>query len=222
MFRFRDHRTGLIRLGLGIAFLSCGGLIYHSPWRDQLNPQNLGASLQVWGAWTIAGFIIIYSLLTLVGIPATPLTIAGGLVFGWVWGTVWTVVGATLGAIAAFYLARYLLRDWFEKRFGQHRALLRLQRITTKRPLKCVLLIRLAPICPFNLANFLFGLTSIDGKSYALGTFIGIIPGSLAYIWLGIAGEQAIQQGDRLAFGLGLGFFLLLCILPMALWKNRP
>jgi uncharacterized membrane protein YdjX (TVP38/TMEM64 family) len=89
------------------------------------------------------------------------------------------VIAATMGAIAAFGVTRYLLQNWAQKTFSNHRALRKFHRASLKNPLKFVLFVRLAPIFPFNLANFLFGLTVIQWKPYVLGTFLGIIPGTL-------------------------------------------
>ncbi|NEO87295.1 MAG: TVP38/TMEM64 family protein [Spirulina sp. SIO3F2] len=159
-------------------------------------------------------FVVAYAVFTALGVPGTILTIAGGVVFGLWWGTLWSVLGATLGAIAAFCLARYLLHDWVQQRFGQHRQLHRFQRSVRRMPLRFVLAVRFAPISPFNLVNFLLGLTPISLRTYAIGTFFGIIPGSLAYTWLGITGQKAIQDGMVLPLFMALMLLSGLSILP--------
>ena len=85
-------------------------------------------------------------------------------------------------------------------KFNKQGKLAQFQIAILKQPLKFVLVIRLAPISPFNIVNFLFGLTSIHWLSYTLGTFIGIIPGTFAYTWLGVSGIQALSGSDRLFF----------------------
>lgn len=185
-----------------------------SPWKMSVDPTTLIEQMEQLRGWAIVGFILLYILLSIVGIPGIPLTMAGGLFFGVVWGTFWSVIAATLGAIAAFFVARYLLRDWVENKLGRHRALIRFNRATAKMPLKFVLFVRLAPILPFNLSNFLFGLTPIDLKSYVIGTFLGIIPGTLTYTWLGITGNLALQGNNRLSLLIGLALAIVLGILP--------
>ncbi|MBC6418975.1 MAG: TVP38/TMEM64 family protein [Prochloron sp. SP5CPC1] len=135
-------------------------------------------------------FILVYAVVTVIGVPGTILTIAGGLVFGLGWGSLWSVIGATLGAMGSFWAARYLA-------------------------------VRFAPISPFNVVNFLFGLTPIHWVPYSLGTFIGIIPGTLAYTWLGTSGSEALAGGERLPFILALGFLTLLSIIPFLARKKQ-
>jgi uncharacterized membrane protein YdjX (TVP38/TMEM64 family) len=107
-----------------------------------------------------------------------------------------------------------LLQNWAQKTFSNHRALRKFHRASLKNPLKFVLFVRLAPIFPFNLANFLFGLTVIQWKPYVLGTFLGIIPGTFTYTWLGISGKQAIEGSNRLSIFLALAIAVGLCLLP--------
>ncbi len=177
--------------------------------------------LQTYQCCTILIFIITYIILTIIGIPGTVLTIVGGILFGLFWGTVWSVIGATLGALGAFLAARYCLKDDVEQKFNKFNKfnkqgkLAQFQTAILKQPLKFVLVIRLAPISPFNIVNFLFGLTSIHWLSYTLGTFIGIIPGTFAYTWLGVSGIQALSGSDRFSFFLALGFLFLLSIIPI-------
>ncbi len=77
------------------------------------------------------------------------------------------------------------------------------------------------PPFPFSLVNFLFGLTPIDLKTYVVGTFVGIIPLSAAYAWLGVTGNQVLHGGDRLPLFLALGLLTLLSLLPI-LARQRP
>ena len=185
------------------------------------NQALLISQLERWGHSAVCLFILGYTIATVLGVPGTILTIAGGAVFGLFWGTLWSVVGATLGAIGAFWLARYLLRDWVKGRFQHHKALVSFHQAVLHKPLAFVLAVRFAPISPFNVVNFLFGLTPIDLRHYATGTFLGIIPGTLAYTWLGVTGEEALQGGDRLPFFLVLGMLSLLSLLPIFL-KKKP
>ncbi|MEL6137696.1 MAG: TVP38/TMEM64 family protein [Cyanobacteria bacterium J06626_23] len=165
-------------------------------------------------------FLGAHVIATCIGVPGTVLVIVGGIVFGLVWGTVWSVVGATLGAIAAFILARTLLHDWACRRFGHRPLFQRLNQMTHQSALPCVLMIRFAPISPFNLVNFLFGLTKVPLPAYALGTFVGIIPGTAAYTWLGVTGLDALQGDSTRPLILCLSLLALLSALPL-LAKRR-
>ncbi len=178
--------------------------------------------LQQYQCCAILGFVGIYAALTVIGIPGTVLTVAGGIVFGLSWGTFWSVVGATIGAIGAFWVARFLLHDLIEHKFGKHPALNKFKMAVNDRPFQFVLAVRFAPISPFNVVNFLFGLTPIHWIPYSLGTFIGIIPGTLIYTWLGVSGFEAVEGGDRLPFFIALGFLGLLSVIPLLARKKKP
>ena len=215
--------TKLVKIGtskrgwLGIFLISCILAITISPLKVIFNQDflvNYFHHLQEYSCCAAGWFIFIYTILTIIGIPGTILTIAGGIVFGLFWGTFWSVIGATLGAMGAFWTARYLLHEQIEKRFGKHSALIKFNQAVTSKPLSFVLAVRFAPISPFNVVNFLFGLTPIHWFPYSLGTFIGIIPGTLAYTWLGVSGVEALEGGDRTPFFLALGILCLLSIMP--------
>ena len=215
--------TKLVKIGtskrgwLGIFLISCILIITISPLKVIFNQDflvNYLHHLQEYSCCAAGWFIFIYTILTVIGIPGTILTIAGGIVFGLSWGTFWSVIGATLGAMGAFWTARYLLHEQIEKRFGKHSALIKFNQAVTSKPLSFVLAVRFAPISPFNVVNFLFGLTPIHWFPYGLGTFIGIIPGTLAYTWLGVSGMEALEGGDRTPFFLALGILCLLSIMP--------
>ncbi|MEB3358183.1 MAG: TVP38/TMEM64 family protein [Synechococcales bacterium] len=162
-------------------------------------------------------FVLGHILMAVLGLPGTALAIAGGAVFGLVWGTVWSLVGATLGAIAAFWLARHLLRNWVMRRFGHHPALKRLNQMVHRHGLTCVLTLRFAPISPFSVLNFLLGLTAIPFRPYTVGTLIGIIPGTIAYTWLGVAGHDALTGEGFGALAIALSALALLSALPLLL-----
>lgn len=215
-----SRRLKTPRLWLAIAFLVLCLLCCFTPVKGLFNEQFLVQQLHRCGPWAVCLFVFIYTLATVLGVPGTVLTIAGSVVFGLVWGTFLSVVGATLGAIGAFGVARYLLRNWAERRFGHHKALVRFNQAVIDKPLAFVLSVRFAPISPFNVVNFLFGLTSIRWVYYAVGTFFGIIPGTLAYAWLGVAGKEALRGGDRLPFFIALSFLALLSVLPLAMKKK--
>jgi uncharacterized membrane protein YdjX (TVP38/TMEM64 family) len=85
--------------------------------------------------------------------------------------------------------------------------------------LHCVLTLRFTPISPFNLVNFLFGLTPIELKPYVTGTFFGIIPGTLAYTWLGASGARALRGDGVIQLVLALSLLAILSAMPI--WAKR-
>ena len=156
-----------------------------------------------------------------IGIPGTLLVVVGGAVYGLWWGTVLSVIGATMGAVVAFWLARYLLHGWFNRRFQHRPVFQKMEGLLCDRALSCVLTIRFSPVSPFNVVNFAFGLTSVSVRDYALGTLIGIIPGTLAYTWLGVTGAEALGGGSLVPLMICLLVLMLLSVLPIWLGRVR-
>jgi uncharacterized membrane protein YdjX (TVP38/TMEM64 family) len=183
------------------------------------DPPALIATFDALGPWKVPVFLAIHILATVFGVPGTVLVLIGGGLFGLWWGSLWSLIGATVGAIAAFGVARYLLQNWFRRRFGRHKHLSRLDKLMDTHSLNCVLAVRFAPLSPFNLVNFLFGLTSVPLGAYALGTLIGIAPGTVAYTWVGLASMEAISGRGLWPLTWALGCLALLSLAP--LWWQK-
>ncbi|MEO1801945.1 MAG: TVP38/TMEM64 family protein [Cyanobacteria bacterium J06629_2] len=200
---------------IAIAVLGIVLLCIYTPLRAVFNPFLFKDFIQQYEGYIEIIFVGIYVVLTVIGVPGTVLTIVGGSLFGIWYGTIISIISATLGALFAFWAARYLFRDWAQRRFSKSKRLTQFQTAVLKQPFSFVLTTRLIPISPFNLVNYLFGLTSINWLDYTYATFIGVIPGSLAYTWIGKSGDMVMKGGDRLSLFLALSFLALLSIIPM-------
>ncbi len=162
--------------------------------RDQLAPERLAAWLERAGPAAPLAFILVYALGTILFVPGSLLTLAGGALFGPVLGTLYNLAGATLGAALAFLLARYLAGGWVARRTGGRLA--RLKTGVEKEGWRFVALTRLVPLFPFNLLNYALGLTRIPLAPYVLTSALCMAPGALAYTWLGYAGRQALTGAE--------------------------
>ncbi len=197
-------------------------LLCYSPLHLLFDHDFLAAWLEAMGYRAVIAFLLVYIIATVIGVPGTVLTLAGGIVFGLGWGSLWSVIGATGGAIGAFWVARYLLHDLTMRWFGQHRLLCWLNRAISGNPYWVVLSVRFAPISPFNLVNYLFGLTTIRVGPYAIGTLFGIAPGTILYTWLGVTGDAALHGEDPWPFILALALLGGLSVLPLLRrWRGR-
>lgn len=133
-----------------------------------------------------------YVIATVSFIPGALLTLGSGAVFGVLLGSVVVSAGSTLGASAAFLIGRYFARDWVSKKIAGHEKFRAIDDAVAADGFKMVLLIRLSPIFPFNLVNYAFGLTKVRLKDYFFASWIGMIPGTLMYVYLGsVAGDLA-------------------------------
>ena len=96
----------------------------------------------------------------------------------------------------------------------------RLNVAITGNPFAFVVAVRFAQISPLTVVNFLFGLTPINWIPYSAGTLIGIIPGTVAYTWVCVTGNQVLETGARLPFILALSFLSVLSLLPVLARKK--
>ena len=169
---------------LALALIVIAGVAWASLHRDRINLATLDAWIGSLGLWAPFAFIVLFALATVAFIPGVVFSITGGALFGPVWGTVWNLTGATLGATLAFLVARYIAGDWVERRAGG--LLKRAIDGINAEGWRFVVFVRLVPLFPFNLSNYLLGLTRISFAEYALATFVCMVPGANAYTWLGM------------------------------------
>ena len=139
-------------------------------------------------------FMVLYALATVLFLPGSVLTLAGGALFGPLWGTFYNLTGATLGAAFAFLVARYLASDWVQARVGTGTdgRVGRLVKGVEAEGWRFVAFTRLVPLFPFNLLNYALGLTRIPFLQYLVATYFCMLPGAVAYTYLGYAGEEGL------------------------------
>ncbi|MGI9417601.1 MAG: TVP38/TMEM64 family protein, partial [Geminicoccaceae bacterium] len=139
-------------------------------------------------------FIAIYALATALSVPGgVILTITGGFLFGTWLGGFYAVVGATLGAIAVFLIATSALGDALRNKAGPWMA--KMEAGFKKNALSYLLILRLVPLFPFWLVNLVPAFLGMPLGTYTIGTFIGIIPGGLAYASVGAGLGTVFDQG---------------------------
>ncbi len=144
------------------------------------------------GPWSSVTFVFIYILSTMLLIPATFLSLAGGVIFGVTLGVVYVTIAATIGALGAFFIGRYFARSWIEKKIEHNDRLKNIDAAVAKEGWKIVFLTRLSPVFPFTVLNYAFGVTQVSLKDYLGASFTGLIPGSIMYVYFGaLAGNFA-------------------------------
>ncbi len=185
---------GAARLLLALALAA--GIALALAYRGRLDVAALTGWVASAGAAGPLVFMVIYALATVLFLPGSLLTLAGGALFGPVWGTLYNLTGATLGAALAFLIARYLAADWVQTRAGGIGK--RLVQGVEAEGWRFVAFTRLMPLFPFNLLNFALGLTRIPFLHYLVATYVCMLPGALAYTWLGYAGREAAAGGEGL------------------------
>src|SRR5260370_10350132 len=135
-------------------------------------------------AWGPVAFAAVYALACLV-LPGSLITLAAGSLFGVVVGTAGVPLSSVTGACLAFWLGRTLARGLVEKRLAGNRRFRALDQAVAAGGFKIVLLTRLSPLFPFTLLNYAFGLTNVRFRDYVLASWIGMLPGTVMYVYLG-------------------------------------
>ncbi len=143
------------------------------------------------GIWGPAAVAAAYAVLTVAMIPGSALTIGSGLIFGFWKGFAVVTVGANLGALGAFLLARTLFRERAEALARGQKTFRAVDSAIAREGFRIVLLLRLSPVFPFTVLNVLLGVTGISAASYVLANLIGMLPGTLMFVYLGTLGEAA-------------------------------
>lgn len=148
------------------------------------------------GALGVLVFIGAYALASVLFLPGWLFTVAAGLVYGILGGFGVALAGATLGSTLAFLCGRYLVRGKVESATKDNEKFQAIDKAIGEEGWKIVGLLRLSPLIPFNAQNYFYGVTSIKFWPYVLATFVGIMPGTLLYAYLGGAGKAGLGGGD--------------------------
>jgi uncharacterized membrane protein YdjX (TVP38/TMEM64 family) len=200
--------------GLAVVILIAGGAAI-----QQQQLLSAEALLTLLGSHPVLApliFLGVYAAAPTLFLPAIPLTLAAGFLWGPFWGVVLALIGATLGACPPFFLARHLFQDairtkvtperwtWFQDRVARH-------------GWKAVAFTRLVPLFPFNLLNYLFGLTPIPFMPYLAATALFMLPGTIAFTAFGSSLGELILRGNVRGLLIGLAIAAAAFALPLAL-----
>ena len=169
-------------------------------------------------------FILVYILSVVALIPGSALTLVGGGVFGPLWGLTYVSVASTVAAGLAFLIAQYLAADWVERKTSGK--LIKLKRGIESEGWRFLAFIRLVPILPYSLLNYMFGLTKINFWVYMFVSWACMLPCTFAYVYAGYAGKKVLfgegGWGDYpTCLGIAVGLILLASMVPKMIRKFR-
>jgi len=196
---------------LAVLIVSIGASLFLLPTQEYLSwflawVQRIGP----WGAVLLGAAYIPAALLF---VPGSLLTLGAGFALGVGLGTVAVSIGSTLGASAAFLAGRTLARGFIEAKISHNPRFRAIDQAVKHEGFKIVLLTRLSPVFPFNLLNYAFGLTPVSLRDYFLASWIGMLPGTVMYVYLGSAAKNLADlaagkveggTGQQVLFGVGL------------------
>jgi uncharacterized membrane protein YdjX (TVP38/TMEM64 family) len=184
--------------------------------------ERLDALFQSLGAWAPTVFILIWIVACMLLLPGLPISLVGGLVFGAVWGSVWTTVGANLGAASAFLIGRYAARGMVEGWIENNKALKKIDEGVKQQGWRMLMITRLVPLFPFNVQNYVYGLTNIPFRTYVLVTLPTMIPAIIAFNFASGSAREVILSGGQpealkktvLYLAIAAVFFVLVSLIP--------
>lgn len=130
-------------------------------------------------------------------LPGSVLTLGAGAVFGVIKGALLVSLSSTVGATVAFLIGRYLARSMVARRVAGNAIFNALDEAVASEGWKIVGLTRLSPIFPFNLLNYAFGLTRVSLRNYVLASWVGMIPGTVMYVYLGSLAGSLAELGAK-------------------------
>jgi uncharacterized membrane protein YdjX (TVP38/TMEM64 family) len=211
-------------VGVVVAFFALGGQRYLTLETIQANRASLLRFTEEHFAMSLVIAFLVYAGAVAFSLPGgLILSLTMGFIFGrWV-GTVLVVLAATLGATIVFLAARYIFADAARRRLGALGE--RINAGFTENAFSYLLFLRLVPAFPFFLVNLAPAFTSVPLKTYAIATFLGIIPGTFVFVNLGqtlgrIQSLQGLVSVETLGAFVLLGVFALV---PVAVrkWRSR-
>lgn len=179
--------------------------------------------VQELGFLGLALFVVAYAVAAVFLVPASVLTLGAGAAFGLVYGMIAVSLGSTLGAALAFLVGRYAARDRVREKFASGEKFSAVDRAVAAKGWKIVALLRLSPVFPYVALNYLLGLTGVKFSHYVLASWIGMMPGTLLYVYAGFAARSTAQEPELLKTIytlLGLALTLAVTVYVTRLARN--
>jgi uncharacterized membrane protein YdjX (TVP38/TMEM64 family) len=165
------------------------------------------------GPWAPALYIAMYIVATVFMIPGSFLTLGAGAVFGLAQGIFLASIAATLAATCSFLVGRHLARDALTRRMEGNEKFIAIDQAVATEGWKIVFLTRLSPVFPYTLLNYIFGLTRVKLGHYVLASWIGMLPGTVLFVYLGSLAREAAHERTPVEWGLyGVGLLATVAV----------
>ena len=171
------------------------------------------------GVIGVALVSVAYVICTILLVPGVALTLAVAVAYGW-WALLICFFGGMLAALISFLISRYLARDRVKRFIDKHPTIRAIDTVAHEESFKTILLSRLTPVTPFAVENYAFGVTGVRLGSFLLATAIGIVPGTIQNVWIGVIGRTAAQGGAGVANWILLIIGLAATVV-LTVWMTR-
>lgn len=156
-------------------------------------------SLLSFGIFAPLSFIILYTIRPLVFFPASIMTLSSVFIFGPYVGFLVSYIGETCSAVLTYTIGKY-----FGKEFGLTKKIEKtnIHVYLQKNGFLSIFILRIVPLFPFDFVNYSSGIFKISFKTYMAATLTGIVPGLIAFIFLGNSFLHPGQMPYAIAFVL--------------------
>jgi len=216
-----DNRLWIQILLISVLLVSFGLLVYaYFSQYDTFNSENLQSFVDGFGPWSLAVYVAIYLIGSPIPMLSTVFSAAGGLIFGPVAGPFIVILTATISSLIPFMLARSLGREWVEARLQGKNLEDVYKQSEGGKGFTFILLMRLVPVIPWEIQNYIAGLTKISVVTFLLATILGILPLSTSLVLLGASAREPGSWQFYAAIGLTV-VVMLIPILIMAIRRRR-
>jgi uncharacterized membrane protein YdjX (TVP38/TMEM64 family) len=226
------HKKSSVIIRILLGTFICIGFLYSSTLLQIPQCSEISENVRGFGFLSPLIYALIYILATIFFIPGTVLTLIAGLVFGTTQGTIIVIFAATIGASLAFLMSRYLVRNMIESRIKRQGWFQKLEQSLLDNGLSFMLFVRIVPLFPFNGLNYACGILPIRFKDFFIGSLLGMLPGTFAYVYLGETGCKVIDSvlqkklsfsdfpdDVKYSFITAVSFLAILSILPIIIKK---
>lgn len=177
-----------------IGFVVLGILYVHGFGFERFKPEAIRDTILSLGYWSPLLYILCNAFRPFFFFPAIILGVAGGLAFGSLWGSIYLIIGTVFGAALCFGVARLLGRDRIKRFWPRWMLLEKLDDQAEMYGFRTVLILRLAPVLPWDAVSFFAGLSKVSFWPYLLATVLGSVPGAIAFTYFGNALSQSLTM----------------------------
>jgi uncharacterized membrane protein YdjX (TVP38/TMEM64 family) len=211
---WRSYKTYVALVFLAAVGYAVWFALTHPDYADKVSDYFLHIRTSPWAPVI---FVLVYTVNVMLGLPGFPLTLAAGPLFGFWLGVLCAVAGNNLGCNASFLISRWLGRNFVKRLFASNDRWERLSRLMEQKGFTVLFYMRVFPIIPYSVMNYMAGVTSLSFRDYAKATFWGPLPGTFIYVYLAIATMHARSNPS----GMVLPVLLVLAYAGAAIWFQR-
>lgn len=198
----------ILLVSVGLYFLWGKGVF------DNFTVERIEEFVTGFGSFAPLAYIVLLAVSIIISqIPNIPLAIAAGMLFGTFWGGFYSIIGGMLGAVACFFIARLIGIAFIKKIIGKVPFFT--DQVKDKHLVVLVFLSRLFPFLSFDLVSYCAGLTNIKARTFITATFLGMIPMTFLFTYMG-GGIKVHASVSLTLNGIAL---LVLLVLPLLVKK---